>query len=616
MKKALAAFGSILMLLVPICSIYAQQTSAVDSLFNRGIAEYRSGSYNEALKMFSILDKIYPKHNRKTASILMQAKSYYQLKEYSKALNLFSELEYSFPGSSYIDDAKYGSATCYFNMGKNKKSVEKLLNLIDSGGNEILLRKAAKLSLDIIQNKLTDADLKELLKKIDSERGNAVITMQLANRYMSEQQFQAAKELLRQYRETYEGSSYVVQMEELYSRADKQGKGVLKIGVILPLSGPFQQEGQSLLNGITYGVEKRNRSESSRVELLVRDSGSDIVRAITHAQELAENQEVSIIIGELEGDVSAAVAAVCQEKSVPLVIPVSSQKGLPRIGKNIFQIRSDIETRGKAVAEYAVNGLGLQNMVVIAPAGSYGKNIVSAFSTTVKALGGNILSEQWYYETAEDLKSQFQAVREAGIQKMLQDSSVVIVDKEKYKEMYAEHPVVNGVIHVDQDVPALVDSSNFKITCIDGVFLPVYHDDLQYIIPQVSFYNIGGKLFGGSFWYDEEILNTNREYCNGVIFTSDFYIDKTNYTYYHFRDEFRRSFKKTPEKFEVYGYDAVSLVFNVTGEIAETRENIRRKLSTVSQLRGLGGYITLTETGSNSFVHLLQYKDGTIFRLK
>jgi len=616
MKRTLGLLFMSCLLISPIMESMAQQNSAVDSLFNRGISEYRSGNYTEALKMFQLLDRIYPDHNRKTACFLMEAKSFYKLKKYRKALSLFSELEYSYPKSEYVDDALYGMANVYFKMGEYTKSIEKLLALIDKRGDERLRRKAAKFSLEIMQNYISDDDLIELLSSINSERGKAVLTMQLGKRYINSHQYQAAKKVLQRYLDTYKGSSYVVQIEELYRRADKMGKGVLKIGVILPLSGQLAQEGQSVLNGIRYGIDKHNESNGAKIELIVRDSKSDIIASIKETQELCGNSEVSVIIGELESNVSAAVAAVCQEESVPLLIPAATKDGLSSIGSFIFQLRSDVATKGKTIADYAVSGLGLKRFVSIAPADDYGKSMQHAFVSSAKELGADILSEQWYYGGAENLKSQFKDIRKSGIQEMIKDSLLVIVPEEEFKDLYEENPIVDGVIHVNKEVADLVDSTNLKINTIDGLFLPVYTDDLQYVIPQVSFYNISGKLFGGSFWYDEDILNKNRNYCNGVIFVSDYFSESSNYKFYKFRDSFRIKFHKTPGRLEILGYDSISMLLSVTGDLAEERKVIRDKLAKVKGFEGLGGYISFSDKRVNTFVHILQYRDGKIYRIK
>ena len=135
-------------------------------------------------------------------------------------------------------------------------------------------------------------------------------------------------------------------------------------------------------------------------------------------------------------------------------------------------------------------------------------------------------------------------------------------------------------------------------------------------VPQVSFYNIGGKLFGGSFWYDEEILNKNRNYCNGVIFVSDYFSEASNYKFYKFRDSFRIKYHKTPGRLEILGYDSITMLLGVAGDFAERRNAIRDKLAKINGFEGIGGYISFSKNRVNTFVHILQYRDGKIYRIK
>ena len=618
MKRIL---GLLLILLVVVFSIpkiiLAQDVQAVDSLFFRGVSLYREGEYQQALQLMKFLDRVYPNNQRTTAVLLMEGKSLYKLKEYQRSLNVFDKIIKDYPESQYFDDALYGIATVYYRLGSYTNAVKYLMDVIEKGEDKRLLKKAAKLSSDIMDFKMKDKDLKDLLRQISGERPKAAVTLRLARREIDKEHFQSAKEILQNFVEEYPKSAYVLQIEQLLTKAEKLGKKFLKIGVILPLSGSFSEQGKELLRGIQYAVDLHNQGGNEpNVELVVRDSRSHIVQAIRDAQDLCKNEEVIAIIGELESNITAAIGAVAQENGVVLLAPTATADSLTSIGSYIFQLNSSLSLQAKMIAEYAVSGLGLKRFAILAPADEYGQSMRDSFVNTVNRLGGQILVEKWYFEGAKDLGPQFKAIREAGIKQMIDDSLLVIVPEDEFNVKYAEQPQQGKILYVKQTIPELVDSTALAVTSIDGIFLPVYAEDLPYVIPQFAFYNLGSQVFGGAYWNDPDVLNDNSRYIDGAIFLSDFYINPSNFNYYRFRDEYRKKNGKTPGKMAIYGYDTVELLLSVIQTESLSRKQIRDKLAKIHNFIGIRGKLSFNSNRVNISIPLLQYKGGKIIRIK
>ena len=251
-------------------ALLGQETQPVDSLFFRGVSAYRGERYVEALQMLEFLDRVYPGHRRATGSLLMQGKSLYKIGEHHKALDVFERLVEAYPNSEYVDDALYGMATAFYRLGLYRDAVERLVEVVETSGDNRLLRKAAKLSSEIMDSHLNAGDLRTLLETISGERGRAAVALRLAQREIEKQHFQSAKDVLQDFVNRYPKSQYVFQMEQLLGRAERLGKGFLKLGVVLPLSGPRSEEGKELLGGIQYAVDIHNEEEGAKVELVVR----------------------------------------------------------------------------------------------------------------------------------------------------------------------------------------------------------------------------------------------------------------------------------------------------------------------------------------------------------
>jgi ABC-type branched-subunit amino acid transport system substrate-binding protein len=398
----------------------------------------------------------------------------------------------------------------------------------------------------------------------------------------------------------------------LLTQSEELGQDFLKIGVILPLSSSLSEQAKALLEGIQYAVNNYNRSQKMKVELIVRDSKGNILNAIRAAQELCEREDVPVIIGELESEITAAVAAVAQANEVVLLAPTATETGITGIGPYIFQLNSTLKDRGEMIAEYAVSGLGMKRFAVLYNADDYGKAMSDAFVQKVKLLGGEILAEKWYFEGTKDLGQQFKAIREVGIRRMVKDSSIIVVNEDELEQYTGRR----DAIYVSQSISELVDSTSLAVNTIDGIFLPVYTEDLPYIIPQLAFYNLGTQIFGGAFWYDMEILDTHQKYIDGAIFITDFYIDPSDFQYYRFRDDYGKTMNKTPERMEIFGYDAVNLILQITKEKVLTAVEMQKILSSNRKFAGIRGVISFNQERVNPMVRLLQYRGNRIILIK
>jgi len=605
----------LIIVLIPILNGFGQDISPVDSLFYRGVTAYENRQYQDALELFRFLDRIYPNHNRITASLIMQGKSLYKAGDYQDALQVFQSILDLYPESRYADDAVYGLGTVYFRTKDYKRTVRQFLSIVEESRDKRLLRKAAKLSSDIMDNLLDEEDLADLLDEVEGEKSRAAVTLRLAQREIEREHFQRAKKILQDYIDHSPNSPFVLQMEQLLSKADRLGKGRVKIGVILPFTGPQADAGKELLEGIQYAVDNHNQDNAAKVELVIRDSKGKIIPAIHAAQEFCHEQEVVAIIGELQSDITAAIAGIVNEYEIPLLSPTATAAKLTTIGKSVFQLNTPLDVRGSLLADYAVSGLGLEKFAILAPGDEYGTTIRDAFVETVNRLGSEVILETWYFEGAEDLGQQFNAIREAGLRRMIKDSLIVLIPEEAWDDsLYAE--LMTDTLFTKQTLSELVDSTALAVTSIDGIFLPVYGEELPLVMSQHAYYNIKAQLFGGSYWHDLEALEKHKTYIDGIIFLSDFYVDPSHYIYYRFRDQYRRDKSKTPEKMEIYGYDTARFLLKVAGEKAISKEEVARQLENLHNFSGIRGSIQLNGDRVNTSIRFLQFKRGRIIRIK
>jgi len=91
----------------------------------------------------------------------------------------------------------------------------------------------------------------------------------------------------------------------------------IKIGAILPFTGPVADLGPKFQAGIELALEEANYKAAGRpIELIVEDSATDVTTAVEKFKKLVDKDKVHICIGPLMGDSHLAMAPYAAEKKV------------------------------------------------------------------------------------------------------------------------------------------------------------------------------------------------------------------------------------------------------------------------------------------------------------
>jgi len=100
-----------------------------------------------------------------------------------------------------------------------------------------------------------------------------------------------------------------------------QQTGPIKIGLLVPLTGPLAAPGIDMVDGFKlYWDQVGNMAGGRKVEYVIADTTCNPDQAITQARRLVHQEKVHIMIGPLCGHEGPAVAQVSKETGVPLVM--------------------------------------------------------------------------------------------------------------------------------------------------------------------------------------------------------------------------------------------------------------------------------------------------------
>ncbi len=581
----------------------AQKWTEVKSLpekeveFQKALYQYKVKNYQSAFIDFETLSNSRDLHQRITASLLMTGKSLYHLDRYLEAIPYFEKLINYFPQSRYVDDAHYAKASCDFRLGIYTSSVSDFLWVVDWSSQDALVSKSKRLANSIMRSNISLSELYKLQKLVNGEKSAALVTLELAKRELLEGSSENAVSILKYYKKRYNSNIYSSTIDQLLKEAERGDKRPFKVGVLLPLTGYFAEEGLGILRGIQYSQMVEKNNSGVPIQLFVRDSESNMITAIHEIKRLVKKDKVRAVIGELESEITAGIGALASLDHIPVIGPSATENDVASVGEAVFQLNSNLERKGEALAQYAYNVLGLRTFATLAPGDDYGQQLTDSFNAKIDQLGGRIIAQSWYYGNAENLTRQFKNMREAAFHYDSTDVEQLIEEAEERGDRLKE-----------RDIPVL---------SIDGIFFPVYSDDIPYVAAQFASSNIRAQILGGEYWDNAEILSAAQieRHVNGAIFVSDFFPNEESRDFINFRNGFRISMKTTPERWEVFGYDAMNVLCKSLKEGAKTGQQIKQRLSSLDEYNGIKGMISFKDNNRvNKEVNFLQFLNGKIIK--
>lgn len=93
----------------------------------------------------------------------------------------------------------------------------------------------------------------------------------------------------------------------------------IKVGVIVPMSGPVAAQGLSTLEGIKAGIQYQDTVNGRKLEVIQLDDASNPSLTTRNARKLIEQDNVDVIIGTSSVPGAMALATVAREGKTPLV---------------------------------------------------------------------------------------------------------------------------------------------------------------------------------------------------------------------------------------------------------------------------------------------------------
>lgn len=627
----------------------AQTFEELQALLNQGVASFNAEKYWDAQRIFQTIDTTAKAENPLlTTSALMLVKTTYRLGEAGRSVTLAREFLQKYPDSKYVKEVKVTLAEVQLSLGNYPEASRIYLDLLENYTDpetralcEDHLEKILDFYFDIKNVKaLRDSSVNSFPRQL--------LTIKLAEKYHTEGETEQAQAELRQLPGRLDNKYLRDQLQKAEAYIKKAPTARKYIGVVLPLTGANASSGQKVLNGVKYAVANYRKNNSIDVVALVLDNRGDGVQSLKQAEFLAKNPKVLAIFGPILTENATLVAIMANQFKIPMITPTASGSQLTSLGPYIFQANLDYENLGHFLGMYGAKVNGLKTVASIAPADEFGKEFTDAFCRAIDENGGQVISQQWYQGKPSDLKYQINNLHRAAIDyatshfkdkftlakkelsklvttdsRYFNDSLRIAVGDQQclifnrdttYRLSIQETLIMTGLMQsTDFEMPKR-DTTAFPPGLIDGFLFPARANDANLIVPQLTFYDIRGNLYGSANWNDPELFKKNRNVLQNLRFISDYYIDTDSKIYRQTMTNFMKNFGSEPGRMELYGFDTMNALLSVINTGAVTRESVRQGLLEMPVYRGICRNISFkgNRPRVNSCAFILGFKQDKI----
>lgn len=601
----------ILSLIFMFSLIFSQgwiQSQVIERKFNQAVENYNEGKYATTSTILKRLLADNPL-SFEEPSLLLLLKSQVALNQTEQAKETARVFFAKFPktiylvnimetlGDLYVNESAFESAYRMYHRSRSLSSNFKTTNKIDS-----------KL-LKLIKVRLPSSILNEMLILESKKESINIHLLAKANSDMLNGLPDEAAIILNKIDPLFLPDIYALFYENLLRRSYEPPSAVLMVGIVLPISGKNAKEGEAFLSGF-YAGEKSFNKDNQRLSILVKDTRSNDLQAIIDARNLEKMNQIKTIISPLNEQSSLAITSALSNTDLPIILTNTQQNDLSIINSKTFHFNSTLATQGKMAARYAVNQLGLKFLAVVSPADQNGEIQTDAFIKEVDLLGANVVVSEWYSGQPKNLKRQFKNIRRIAFD--------LLPKEENYDEALGMSiDSLDALFDISTedyfDLPkkkknkmSSSDSSKVILSTIDGIYLPINLDDLEFIGPQIPMYNLETKIIGNNNWQNLNILQKENigPHIKGLSIITNFTQQNTDPELYNGNQQY--SFYN--------GYNVAKLLTQVDIE-DQSRELLNNALRNLDFHKGVGFFYSPSQSNKqiNSAFQIIEF-DGKGFK--
>jgi branched-chain amino acid transport system substrate-binding protein len=188
----------------------------------------------------------------------------------------------------------------------------------------------------------------------------------------------------------------------------------VKIGLILPMTGPFASTGRQIDTAVKVYLAKHGSSVAGKkIEVILKDDGgtADTTRRI--AQELVVNDKVAFLAGFGLTPLAFATAPIATQAKVPMIVMAAATSAVTEQSPFIVRSGFTLPQVTMPMADWAAKN-GIRKVVTLVTDYGPGIDAENQFKKTFTAAGGTIAAELRVPLKNPDFAPFLQRVRDAS----------------------------------------------------------------------------------------------------------------------------------------------------------------------------------------------------------
>ncbi len=491
-----------------------------------GLCDYRQKNYPSALSTFSQTEVRYldEKEKVKMANVAILASN--QLKD-----DLNRKAFYY----AVLDDAY------------EPLSDQEIVNRYGSG-NETLSKSEVKSKLKEWVDLSTPSEaLDRRLFNYSGKYSRAYVSFKLGKSFYESKNNKKAQEYLREYLSKYPNQEYSAQATKMLAAMGasgpvakaKTGGPSVAVGVILPLSGKYEQYGNNALKGMECAASVKPECQGlGNVRLVVKDSMGDPQKVAGLITELVDKDQVVAIIGPLPSSEVEAAAKQAQAKNVTL-LALAQKKEVTSLGNTVFRFSLTPSTQIRSLLQFA-SKKGLKEFDILYPKNNYGEEFLEEFEHSASSFGVKLNSKASFAPNQADLSSSL---------------------------------------------------NQLKLNTNNALFIPDSYLTVGKVAPLIA---KAGKsdvvALGTNAWNDPSLASRIGSYLKQAYYVDIYNRDSTVPVAQSFAREFQAAYNYAPSTLEAMGYDAVRILGQaLASKKVSRREDVKAALLQLRNYQGVTG---------------------------
>ena len=313
------------------------------------------------------------------------------------------------------------------------------------------------------------------------------------------------------------------------SNENLENQNILKIGVLLPLSGKFHKIGESFLKAIQLALMDIS---NENIKIYPKDSGGNALDTYLAAKKFGE-LGIKIVIGPIFHE---SLERLDEINNITFISLTNNTKRIP---KNTIAFGINIESQINALKKY-FNKIKIEKTILLSPKSEFlnqsesvaKKDILQfyriySYDTNPKKITGEIEKITNYKERKKDLERRIRILEKSDLYK----------DKKELKKLEQKHTL--GKINFDS-VLVIDFGERLKSVLTSFMFSDVPND-------KINFFTVNQ-------WFDKTLFDENA--AQNLHFPA---IDLDNLK--KFNKKFFKEFNEKPNEISILSYDALGLIY-------------------------------------------------------